>query len=65
MKVRLCTKCNTVYSYSENDIEWQEFGTFSMKIIRCEKCGAVSILQTVEDKNIYVNTDSRFYNYKK
>lgn len=63
MNVQLCKKCDSTYQLSDSDIEWKEFGTFSMKIIKCKNCGAVSILETIEDKNIHVNTDPRFYNY--
>lgn len=63
MKVRECKKCEEIFRFVDEETEWKDFGTYSMKIIRCPKCGAVSILQTVEDKNLYVNTDDRYYNY--
>ena len=49
MSVQLCKKCDSTYQLSDSDIEWKEFGTFSMKIIKCKNCGAVSILETIED----------------
>ena len=59
---RECKKCKTIFSYSPEDVWWDEHGTgYSTKLIKCPECGCVNVLSHKEDYGFDVNNDRRFF----
>lgn len=61
-----CKKCQHYINICNKEYEnrWFEYGSYSQKKIRC-KCGTWNTLQTIEDKSLLLNTDSKYYEYNK
>ncbi|MCR5421991.1 MAG: hypothetical protein K6E98_13410 [Lachnospiraceae bacterium] len=60
----LCSLCN-----NEIDMEkslWDESGYgYSTKLLKCPQCGIIYILKYIEDENINLNYDLKYYEYVK
>ena len=57
-----CKKCKTIFSYSPEDVWWDENGTgYSTKLTKCPECGCINIIQYNEDYGLDVNNDRRFF----
>ena len=57
-----CKKCKTLFSYSPEDVWWDDHGTgYSTKLVRCSECGCINVIQHNEDYGLDVNSDKRFF----
>jgi hypothetical protein len=57
-----CKKCKTIFSYSPEDIWWDESGTgYSTKLCKCPECGCINVIQYNEDRSLDINNDRRFF----
>lgn len=60
--VKTCKKCKDMFAYDQNDTFWDESGSgYSLKLVKCPKCGMYNILKVEEDLGLDVNNDSRYY----
>ena len=52
--------------YTEDDVWFDEQSCgFSVKLVKCPRCGGISRIKYYEDKNLDVNNDERFYEYRR
>ena len=57
-----CIKCNERFTYTQEDIWWNEGGSSSTKLVRCP-CGCVQAIKYGELHD--VNKDTRYYEYNR
>lgn len=58
----ICNKCGKITKHSNENIKWDEHGYgYATKICVCQHCGKINIVKIVEDYDIDVNKDERFY----
>lgn len=60
-KSKKCNKCKDYFNYMPSDTYWQEFGTYSGKLVKCPNCGTINVIKYVEAAGLHVNTDKRYY----
>lgn len=59
-----CNKCDGTNEYNESDYFWDENGFgYSTELVRCKDCGCMIIVKVIEDNNLDVNNDKRYYRY--
>jgi predicted nucleic acid-binding Zn ribbon protein len=61
MYILVCKKCNEKSEIEQDNIRWAEHGTYSAKITKCPKCGAVNVIKTINAPGLFVNNDERYY----
>lgn len=59
--IEICPTCDDYFYYTDEDIKWVEYGTYSSKIITCPFCGCINIIKYVDANGLYVNDDERYY----
>lgn len=57
----MCKKCDLIFDYNQEDAFWKEFSTYSVKLIRCPKCGCLNTVRIIEDESLQVNFDEKYY----
>lgn len=61
-EIVVCRNCNQAIQYKNEDTFWDERGYgYSIKLVRCPKCGHISVIKYVEDTGLNVNFDDRYY----
>ena len=60
-KETTCIKCLKKFQYKNTDCRFYEFAGYSQKVIQCPECNTHNVVQTIEDRALYVNDDSRYY----
>lgn len=64
--IEICPTCNESFYYSEEDVWFDNKSCgYSVKLVKCPRCGGISRIKYYEDINLDVNNDERFYNYKR
>lgn len=62
----ICPTCDDGFYYTEDDVWFDEQSCgFSVKLVKCPRCGGISRIKYYEDKNLDVNNDERFYDYRR
>ena len=62
----ICPTCDDGFYYTEDDVWFDEQSCgFSDKLVKCPRCGGISRIKYYEDKNLDVNNDERFYEYRR
>lgn len=56
---KLCKKCNEAIDPKGG--QWKEYSSYSVKLVKCPKCGCYNEVRTIEDKSLNVNFDDRYY----
>lgn len=65
MKI-ICGKCDKSHDYGPKDIRWDFNGFgYDTKYVVCPECGRINIIRYYEDKNLDVNNDERYYEYRR
>ena len=65
-EARICKKCGFKWWMNEEDEYWNEQGYgYSVKLCDCPECGTPKIIKYYEDCSLDLNTDTRWYSYKK
>ena len=54
-----CIKCKEKFNYDIDDTHWNEDGSESVKLVRCNACECLQPIRYVEMKN--PNNDKRYY----
>lgn len=57
-----CIKCGERFTYTQEQTWWDENGTSSTKLVKCQCCGCVQAIKYSSLHN--VNVDLRYYEYK-
>lgn len=61
---RECKKCKTIFSYTPDQIRWDEHGYgYSTKLVACPECGCMNVIKYEVDSGMDINNDERFYKY--
>lgn len=56
-----CKKCGTSFVFMPDEIKWYDFGTYSVKTVKCSDCGCVNELKYEDAAGLYTNNDRRLY----
>lgn len=57
-----CSACDLDFVFKPDEQWFDEHGLgYSTKLCRCPYCGKIVILKYIEDHNLDVNSDERFY----
>lgn len=59
-----CKKCNSKFTYTDNQSWWDYSGFTNTKLVKCPDCGCVQPVK-YDERGLDVNNDSRFYEYYK
>ena len=62
---RKCNKCGQDFEFTNEDCWWQEYSSYSLKLVKCPHCGCVNVIREIEDRSLNLNFDSRYYDYSK
>lgn len=65
MFVKKCLKCDEKFWYSSDECKWDERGSVPTKIAKCSHCGSWNPVRYEMNRMENVNTDVRYYVYKK
>lgn len=60
----ICKRCGQKFYYKLDNTYWDEHGFgYTTKLVKCTFCSCPNVLEHVEDKNLDINNDKRFYEY--
>ena len=64
--VEICPTCDDYFYYTDEDIWFDEHSCgYSVKLVKCPRCGVIKSIKYYEDKNLDVNNDERYYDYSR
>lgn len=64
--IEICPTCDDYFYYTDEDVWFDEHSCgYSVKLVKCPRCGVIKRIKYYEDKNLDVNNDERFYNYSR
>lgn len=56
-----CKKCNSKFTYTDNQSWWDYSGMTDTKLVRCPNCNTINVIKYIESSGLYVNSDQRYY----
>ena len=64
--IEICPTCDDYFCYTDEDIWFDEHSCgYSVKLVKCPRCGVIKRIKYYEYKNLDVNSDERFYDYSR
>ena len=57
-----CIQCKAMFEYTETDarLDYSGYG-YTAKLVECPNCKQINIVKFIEDKNLNINNDERYY----
>ena len=56
-----CKKCKENFIFLNKETWWNNYGTYSVKLVKCPYCETINSVKLEEASGLDVNNDRRYY----